>query len=70
MDEVHAAVSWALAHDLPALLAYRHDTHLDRRSRWKADATLVAHWQKATGAAQSQSFSATQAQERASLCPS
>jgi hypothetical protein len=49
IDEVHAAVRWALAHDLPALLAYRQDTHLARGSRWKADAAFVAHWQRTTG---------------------
>ncbi|WP_418275191.1 hypothetical protein ACNHYB_09985 [Isoptericola jiangsuensis] len=48
-DDVRAAVRWALAHDLPALLAYRQDIHLDTRSRWKADATLVARWQQVTG---------------------
>jgi hypothetical protein len=69
-DEVHAAVRWALAHDLPALLAYRQDTHLDKHSRWKADATFVAHWQKVTGTARTPSLSAALSQERANLCHS
>jgi hypothetical protein len=50
VSDVHAAVRWALAHDLPALLAYRQDTHLARGSRWKADAAFVAHWQQTVGA--------------------
>lgn len=50
LDDVRAAVRWALSHDLTALLAYREVTHLDKAGRWQADATLVAHWQEATGA--------------------
>ncbi|PFG41715.1 hypothetical protein ATJ88_0357 [Isoptericola jiangsuensis] len=49
IDDVHAAVRWALAHDLPALLAYRQVAHTDRGARWEADAAFVAHWQQATG---------------------
>ncbi|WP_277207497.1 hypothetical protein [Isoptericola croceus] len=48
IDDVHAAVHWALTHDLPALLAYRQVAHLDRSARWQADAALVARWRKAT----------------------
>jgi hypothetical protein len=51
IHDVHAAVSWALTHDLPALLAYRQVAHTDRGARPKADAALVAHWQQSTGSA-------------------
>ncbi len=49
-DDVHAAVHWALSHDLPTLLAYRQVGHLDRSARWQADAALVARWQQVTQA--------------------
>lgn len=47
-DDIRCAVDWALTHDLAALLAYRQIAHLDKSARWKADATLVARWQRAT----------------------
>lgn len=49
-DDVHAAVHWALSHDLATLLAYRQVGHLDRSARKRADAALVARWQQATRA--------------------
>jgi|GEM_PF-6609424 len=65
VDEVRAAVRWALSHDLTALLAYRQVTHLDKAGRRQADAALVAHWQQATGAG----FRPVQIQERQNAAP-
>ncbi|GAA1978015.1 hypothetical protein GCM10009718_13130 [Isoptericola halotolerans] len=48
IDDVRAAVDWALTHDLAALLAYRQVAHLDKGARWQADAALVARWHDAT----------------------
>ncbi|MFI2104996.1 hypothetical protein ACH436_17010 [Isoptericola sp. NPDC019693] len=46
-DDVRRALSWALDHDLPALIEHRQVAHLGTAARRRADVLLVLRWQRA-----------------------
>jgi hypothetical protein len=46
-DDVGRALTWALDHDLHALIEHRQVAHLGVAARRRADAVLVLRWQRA-----------------------
>ncbi|MFD6179178.1 MULTISPECIES: hypothetical protein [unclassified Isoptericola] len=46
-DDVCRALTWALDHDLHALMEHRQVAHLGAAARRRADALLVMRWQRA-----------------------
>jgi len=46
-DDVCRALTWALDHDLHALLEHRQVAHLGAAARRRADTVLVLRWQRA-----------------------